>query len=416
MSMQWCVYVFLVFPANSQGGFQPEQWGLEWRSLPDASKKEYEQKALAERAKNIDVKSIFKNINSMFTLLKENKEAVKSSGIEGVCLIVSKTDSPYFTEFGSLKGISKMPSFINSIMKHSAGKLDNVKRACIQDLRDKVIAKMSKIAKSELGLNQFPYERVKKGEFIIQGIPPSLLPLKPPGRMTSKELMQVLDCTVTVTRVAEGPSAVDVMQAPVVADSFVASDPPACQVAPNMLVQDIFVASDPPASQVAPNMLVQDIFVASDPPACQVAPNMLVQDIFVASDPPACQVAPNMLVQDIFVASDPPASPVAPNMLVQDMEEAPTSTLQLSTVMKKSAKQHQESREKSQRTGIKSLWTAAEILVVQQHFSQELAGLKPVTRSSIDSFLAQQTVVKRTATALGNYLLRNRKKIRPNDQ
>ncbi|XP_025080439.1 uncharacterized protein LOC112556039 isoform X7 [Pomacea canaliculata] len=342
--------------ANSQGGFQPEQWGLEWRSLPDASKKEYEQKALAERAKNIDVKSIFKNINSMFTLLKENKEAVKSSGIEGVCLIVSKTDSPYFTEFGSLKGISKMPSFINSIMKHSAGKLDNVKRACIQDLRDKVIAKMSKIAKSELGLNQFPYERVKKGEFIIQGIPPSLLPLKPPGRMTSKELMQVLDCTVTVTRVAEGPSAVDVMQAPVVADSF----------------------------------------VASDPPACQVAPNMLVQDIFVASDPPACQVAPNMLVQD--------------------MEEAPTSTLQLSTVMKKSAKQHQESREKSQRTGIKSLWTAAEILVVQQHFSQELAGLKPVTRSSIDSFLAQQTVVKRTATALGNYLLRNRKKIRPNDQ
>ncbi|XP_025080437.1 uncharacterized protein LOC112556039 isoform X5 [Pomacea canaliculata] len=362
--------------ANSQGGFQPEQWGLEWRSLPDASKKEYEQKALAERAKNIDVKSIFKNINSMFTLLKENKEAVKSSGIEGVCLIVSKTDSPYFTEFGSLKGISKMPSFINSIMKHSAGKLDNVKRACIQDLRDKVIAKMSKIAKSELGLNQFPYERVKKGEFIIQGIPPSLLPLKPPGRMTSKELMQVLDCTVTVTRVAEGPSAVDVMQAPVVADSFVASDPPACQVAPNMLVQDIFVASDPPASQVAPNMLVQDIFVASDPPACQVAPNMLVQD----------------------------------------MEEAPTSTLQLSTVMKKSAKQHQESREKSQRTGIKSLWTAAEILVVQQHFSQELAGLKPVTRSSIDSFLAQQTVVKRTATALGNYLLRNRKKIRPNDQ
>ncbi|XP_025080440.1 uncharacterized protein LOC112556039 isoform X8 [Pomacea canaliculata] len=322
--------------ANSQGGFQPEQWGLEWRSLPDASKKEYEQKALAERAKNIDVKSIFKNINSMFTLLKENKEAVKSSGIEGVCLIVSKTDSPYFTEFGSLKGISKMPSFINSIMKHSAGKLDNVKRACIQDLRDKVIAKMSKIAKSELGLNQFPYERVKKGEFIIQGIPPSLLPLKPPGRMTSKELMQVLDCTVTVTRVAEGPSAVDVMQAPVVADSFVASDPPACQV--------------------------------------------------------------------------------APNMLVQDMEEAPTSTLQLSTVMKKSAKQHQESREKSQRTGIKSLWTAAEILVVQQHFSQELAGLKPVTRSSIDSFLAQQTVVKRTATALGNYLLRNRKKIRPNDQ
>ncbi|XP_025088365.1 uncharacterized protein LOC112560631 isoform X4 [Pomacea canaliculata] len=112
----------------------------------------------------------------------------------------------------------------------------------------------------------------------------------------------------------------------------------------------------------------------------------------------------------------PSATEVIHSSVETDMEEAPTNPLQLSTVMKKSAKQHQQSREKSQRTGFRSLWTAAEILVVQQHFSQELAGLKPVARSSIDSFLAQQTVVKRTATALGNYLLRNRKKIRPNDQ
>ncbi|XP_025088363.1 general transcription factor II-I repeat domain-containing protein 1-like isoform X2 [Pomacea canaliculata] len=151
------------------------------------------------------------------------------------------------------------------------------------------------------------------------------------------------------------------------------------------------------------------------PSATEVIHSSVETDIFMASD--RASGVENTMAQDIVAQEPSPcAAEVIHSSVETDMEEAPTNPLQLSTVMKKSAKQHQQSREKSQRTGFRSLWTAAEILVVQQHFSQELAGLKPVARSSIDSFLAQQTVVKRTATALGNYLLRNRKKIRPNDQ
>lgn len=63
--MQWCVYVFLVFPANPQGGFQAVEWGNQWRQLTDASKNEYAGKALAARNKKIDIKAIIKNIHSM---------------------------------------------------------------------------------------------------------------------------------------------------------------------------------------------------------------------------------------------------------------------------------------------------------------------------------------------------------------
>ncbi|XP_025090378.1 general transcription factor II-I repeat domain-containing protein 1-like isoform X8 [Pomacea canaliculata] len=150
--------------------------------------------------------------------------------------------------------------------------------------------------------------------------------------------------------------------------------------------------------------------------------------------PSAPEVIQTGVVEHIFVAGES-ASEVVQTTLVQDMQEGPTSSSQISTVQdsakqqqesgrkkkrtgtrKDSAKQQQESGETKQRTGLRTLWTAAEVLLVQQHFGEELAGLKPVSRSSIDSFLEQQTVVKRTSTALGNYLLRNRKKSRPDDQ
>ncbi|PVD28234.1 hypothetical protein C0Q70_10821 [Pomacea canaliculata] len=127
----------------------------------------------------------------------------------------------------------------------------------------------------------------------------------------------------------------------------------------------------------------------------------------VAEEPSLCaadfQQTP--VVADVFMASDPP-SEVVQTTLVQDMHSK-----------EEFCKATPGIRAKNQRTGFRTLWTAEEVLIVQQHFSQELAGLKPVSRSSIESFLAQQTVVKRTSTAVGNYLLRNRKKKnRPNDQ
>ncbi|PVD28309.1 hypothetical protein C0Q70_10896 [Pomacea canaliculata] len=83
-----------------------------------------------------------------------------------------------------------------------------VKRGSIQDLREKVMAKMSKIAKAQLGLSLFPYERARKGEIIIHGIPPSLMPLQPPGKLATKELQKILDCEVTVTRAPSLPAPV----------------------------------------------------------------------------------------------------------------------------------------------------------------------------------------------------------------
>ncbi|XP_025099963.1 uncharacterized protein LOC112567484 [Pomacea canaliculata] len=70
------------------------------------------------------------------------------------------------------------------------------------------MAKMSKIAKAQLGLSLFPYERARKGEIIIHGIPPSLMPLQPPGKLATKELQKILDCEVTVTRAPSLPAPV----------------------------------------------------------------------------------------------------------------------------------------------------------------------------------------------------------------
>ncbi|XP_025076177.1 uncharacterized protein LOC112553280 isoform X3 [Pomacea canaliculata] len=119
---------------------------------------------------------------------------------------------------------------------------------------------------------------------------------------------------------------------------------------------------------------------------------------------PSQQPIPTRHVPDtVSAASSQQPIPTTPYIDAEDVRA-------VSTVKKNSAKQHQESGVEKQRTGFRTPWTAAEVLVVQQHFSQELSGLKPVTRSSIESFLTQQTVVKRTCTAVGNYLLRNRKK------
>ncbi|XP_025090372.1 uncharacterized protein LOC112561829 isoform X2 [Pomacea canaliculata] len=242
---------------------------------------------------------------------------------------------------------------------------------------------------------------------------------------------EVVQTTLVQDIVAEDPSqcAAEV-QTPVVAAIFTAEEPDT-EVVQTTLVQDIFIVEDP-ALEVIQTPVVADIFMAEDP-ASEVVQRPVVADIFMAEDP-ASEMVQRPVVADIFVAEDP-ASQVVQTTLVQDMQEGPTSSSQISTVQdsakqqqesgrkkkrtgtrKDSAKQQQESGETKQRTGLRTLWTAAEVLLVQQHFGEELAGLKPVSRSSIDSFLEQQTVVKRTSTALGNYLLRNRKKSRPDDQ
>ncbi|PVD32623.1 hypothetical protein C0Q70_08066 [Pomacea canaliculata] len=235
---------------------------------------------------------------------------------------------------------------------------------------------------------------------------------------------EVVQTTLVQDIVAEDPSqcAAEV-QTPVVAAIFTAEEPDT-EVVQTTLVQDIFIVEDP-ALEVIQTPVVADIFMAEDP-ASEVVQRPVVADIFMAEDP-ASEMVQRPVVADIFVAEDP-ASQVVQTTLVQDMQEGPTSSSQISTVQdsakqqqesgrkkkrtgtrKDSAKQQQESGETKQRTGLRTLWTAAEVLLVQQHFGEELAGLKPVSRSSIDSFLEQQTVVKRTSTALGNYLLRNRK-------
>ncbi|PVD32627.1 hypothetical protein C0Q70_08070 [Pomacea canaliculata] len=210
--------------ANPNTGFQPEEWGFEWRTLTDASKKEYEAKAYALRRKNIDVRAILRNINNMTNLLKKNEEEAKSSEIEGVCTIVYKNNVLHFTEFGNLTGVKD------------------------------------------------------------------------------------------------------------------------------------------PASEVVQTTLGQDMYSKG---FCKTTAGIREKKEKNRYSKGFCKAAAGIRG-----------------------DEAKNRTL----------------------------WTAAEVLLVQQHFSEELAGLKPVTRSSIDSFLEQQTVVKRTSTALGNYLLRNRKKSRPDDQ
>ncbi|PVD19174.1 hypothetical protein C0Q70_21739 [Pomacea canaliculata] len=56
-----------------------------------------------------------------------------------------------------------------------------------------------KIAKErDLGLNQFPYKRLQRGEFEVEGVPSSLLPLKPLLKMNSLELKQLMDSAVSI--------------------------------------------------------------------------------------------------------------------------------------------------------------------------------------------------------------------------
>ncbi|PVD34265.1 hypothetical protein C0Q70_05534 [Pomacea canaliculata] len=240
----------------------------------------------------------------------------------------------------------------------------------------------------------FPYKKHRLAPVVTVTGMPDGVPFKHPSNYGASKLKKILANKALIKMELIAPSATEVIHSSVETDIFMASD--RASGVENTMAQDIVAQEPSPcAAEVIHSSVETDIFMASD--RASGVENTMAQDI-VAQEPSPC------------------AAEVIHSSVETDMEEAPTNPLQLSTVMKKSAKQHQQSREKSQRTGFRSLWTAAEILVVQQHFSQELAGLKPVARSSIDSFLAQQTVVKRTATALGNYLLRNRKKIRPNDQ
>lgn len=52
----------------------------------------------------------------------------------------------------------------------------------------------------DLGLNQFPYKRLQRGEFEVEGVPSSLLPLKPLLKMNSLELKQLMDSAVSIKR------------------------------------------------------------------------------------------------------------------------------------------------------------------------------------------------------------------------
>ncbi|XP_025105931.1 uncharacterized protein LOC112571267 isoform X2 [Pomacea canaliculata] len=305
-------------------------------------------------------------------------------------------------------------------------------RQCVQKILNDAYGRA--LGREECNV-RFPYKKHSLAPVVIVTGMPEGVNLKHPSfygistlrKIISKKEMIKMDL-IAQSEVGE-PS---IPQAPVVAN-IVAQEPSPCaaEVIHSSVETDIFMASDR-ASGVQ-NTIAQDI-VAQEPSPCaaEVIHSSVETDI-VAQEPSPCaaEVIHSSVETDIFMASDrasgvqntiaqdivaqepsPCAAEVIHSSVETDMEEAPTNPLQLSTVMK-SAKQ---SREKSQRTGVRTLWSAAEILVVQQHFSQELAGLKPVKRSSIDSFLAQQTVVKRTATALGNYLLRNRKKIRQDDQ
>ncbi|XP_025090376.1 uncharacterized protein LOC112561829 isoform X6 [Pomacea canaliculata] len=281
-------------------------------------------------------------------------------------------------------------------------------RKCVQKIFNDAYAKA--LGKEECNTN-FPYKRHSLSPVVkITGMPEGVK-FKHPSNYGAGTLKQIVAIKANIKMELIAPSAPEVIQTGV--------------------VEHIFVAGES-ASEVVQTTLVQDIFIVEDP-ALEVIQTPVVADIFMAEDP-ASEMVQRPVVADIFVAEDP-ASQVVQTTLVQDMQEGPTSSSQISTVQdsakqqqesgrkkkrtgtrKDSAKQQQESGETKQRTGLRTLWTAAEVLLVQQHFGEELAGLKPVSRSSIDSFLEQQTVVKRTSTALGNYLLRNRKKSRPDDQ
>ncbi|PVD34135.1 hypothetical protein C0Q70_05398 [Pomacea canaliculata] len=77
-------------------------------------------------------------------------------------------------------------------------KIAKAKKETVISLRGKVREKLSKIAKRDLGLNQFPYKRLQRGEFEVEGVPSSLLPLKPLLKMNSLELKQLMDSAVSI--------------------------------------------------------------------------------------------------------------------------------------------------------------------------------------------------------------------------
>lgn len=53
---------------------------------------------------------------------------------------------------------------------------------------------------SQLGLTQFPYKRAEKGEFLVTGVPPCLLPLQPPAKLATKQLQELLMSDLSVAR------------------------------------------------------------------------------------------------------------------------------------------------------------------------------------------------------------------------
>ncbi|XP_070184700.1 uncharacterized protein [Littorina saxatilis] len=70
----------------------------------------------------------------------------------------------------------------------------------IDRLRTKAAHQMCSVARRDLGKRCFPYSKVKSGIYRIRGCPDSLLPLKPPSKMSIKELEGLLASNISIRR------------------------------------------------------------------------------------------------------------------------------------------------------------------------------------------------------------------------
>ncbi|XP_025090382.1 uncharacterized protein LOC112561832 isoform X2 [Pomacea canaliculata] len=185
---------------NPGAGFRMTMWAREWHQLSCEAKKYYKEKAQALGKKCAAVNSLWK-IKKLINSLEGTSDR-EALGIQAIGLVILKNGTLDAYGFGGLQNCLKdMALHLKLLGLSTGGDMANIKKSTIDELRKQAQRKMSKIAKEQLGLNQFPYKRVQKGDFILSGIPPSLLPLQPAGKLAIKDLEELLAAHISVSRV-----------------------------------------------------------------------------------------------------------------------------------------------------------------------------------------------------------------------
>ncbi|XP_025078749.1 uncharacterized protein LOC112554889 isoform X3 [Pomacea canaliculata] len=180
---------------DPQIGLGCKLWSREWRSMGPVEREDYQKIAKGLSLKGLSPDKCYRNI------IKELQE-MPDSQYESVCVLSLQNNQFACKGFGPLTHMLDDFEMNSTIFGFVSRISEKAKKETVISLRGKVREKLSKIAKRDLGLNQFPYKRLQRGEFEVEGVPSSLLPLKPLLKMNSLELKQLMDSAVSIKRIS----------------------------------------------------------------------------------------------------------------------------------------------------------------------------------------------------------------------